>query len=89
MNKQDLVTVIVGKTEMTRKDVEFIVDSVFDTMIAKLKAGEQVKISGFGTFEKRKRPARKGTNPSSHKVITIPESKTIALKVSKSLKEKL
>ena len=72
MNKADLILKISEKLDVSRFDVEEIVDE-FLTMIEKeIVKGEDVKLSGFGIFEKKIRKERKGTNPSDGTIITIP-----------------
>lgn len=85
MNKFDLVEEIVLKTGYTRKDVETILDCSFETMVKNLKKGEEVKVTGFGTFSLKKRQARNGTNPKTGAKIHIPEAKFIGFKASKKI----
>jgi DNA-binding protein HU-beta len=54
-----------------------------------LKGGDKVVLVGFGTFEVRKRAARKGRNPQTKKEITIPASKAPVFKAGKVLKDKV
>lgn len=89
MNKAELVIAVADKAEVSKKEAELVVDAVFDEMTKALVGGKEVKISGFGIFVPKKRAAREGTNPSTQAKITIPASKTVTFKVSKSLKEAL
>ena len=50
---------------------------------------EKVVLVGFGTFETKKRAARKGRNPSTKEVINIPASKVPSFKAGKDLKTKV
>jgi DNA-binding protein HU-beta len=52
-----------------------------------LKAGDKVALVGFGTFETRERPARKGRNPRTKEEITIPATTAPAFKAGKALKD--
>ena len=89
MNKADLILKISEKLDVSRFDVEEIVDE-FLTMIEKeIVKGEDVKLSGFGIFEKKIRKERKGTNPSDCSIITIPSKATIAFRPSKNIKAKV
>ena len=54
-----------------------------------VKKGGRVQITGFGTFESRKRAARKGRNPKTGEVIKIKASKSPAFKAGKSFKDAL
>ena len=89
MNKADLILKISEKLDVSRFDVEEIVDE-FLTMIEKeIVKVEDVKLSGFGIFEKKIRKERKGTNPSDGAIITIPSKATIAFRPSKNFKAKV
>lgn len=87
MNKADLVSNVVEKTGLSRKDAEKAVVAVFDSIQEVLKAGDKVQLVGFGTFETRERGARTGRNPRSGETIQIPASKVPAFKAGKALKD--
>ena len=89
MNKAELIVAAAAKAEVSHRDAEAVLQAVLDIIEQKLVAGEEVKLSGFGAFEKKGRAARVGTNPSSGEKIQIPASFTIGFKPSKGLKEKL
>ena len=87
MNKAELVTKVVEKTGLTKKDAEKVVVAVFDSIQAALTAGDRVQLVGFGTFEVRSRGARTGRNPRSGATIQIPATKVPAFKAGKALKD--
>lgn len=89
MNKADLVVAITEKTDLTKSEVESVVDEFLQLVEDKILKGEEVKISNFGVFYKKERLARKGTNPSDGKPIVIPANNTVGFRPSKMLKEKL
>ncbi len=93
MNKSELIEAVVDKTGSTKAEVARVVDAIFSVnggVIAKtLKKGGRVQITGFGTFESRKRAARKGRNPKTGEVIKIKASKSPAFKAGKSFKDAL
>ncbi|MDD3852420.1 MAG: HU family DNA-binding protein [Syntrophomonadaceae bacterium] len=89
MNKTELIGEVAGKTGMTKKDAEKVVNAFFDTVEGTLKSGEKVQLIGFGTFEVRERKARKGRNPQTGKEIDIPATKVPAFKAGKALKDAL
>ncbi len=89
MTKNDLITVVSEKAGIKNKDAKAMVDTVIETIYSTLAEGENVSISGFGTFEIRTRAARKGISPATKQPIDIPASKTVAFKATKSLREKL
>ncbi|MDD5885494.1 MAG: HU family DNA-binding protein [Erysipelotrichaceae bacterium] len=89
MNKAELVEAVATKSEVAKRDAEAVIDAVFEVISDSIIKGEDVKISGFGIFEKKARAAREGTNPSNGEKIQIPASNSVGFKVSKALKEKL
>ena len=89
MNKADLVVAITEKTDLSKVEVESVIDEFLQIIEDKIFAGEEVKISNFGVFYKKERLARKGTNPSDGSAIVIPANNTAGFRPSKILKEKL
>ena len=88
MNKLQLTDAVAKRTGMTKKDSATAVSAVLDVIIEALAAGEDVKITGFGSFEVKTREARTGRNPQKpDKVIQIPASKAPVFKAGKSLKD--
>ena len=64
-----------------------IVDAVLDTIMKTMKRGEDVAITGFGTFRVVKRAAREGRNPKTGEKIHIPASIKPKFRAGKALKE--
>ncbi len=91
MNKTELIDALSSSTEMTKADSQRVIDALFDTnagVIAKaLKKNAKVQITGFGTFEPRKRKARTGRNPRTGEKIRIPASRTVNFRAGKGLKD--
>ena len=88
MNKQELVSVMAEKSELTKKDVEAALNAFMESVEEALVSGDKVSLIGFGTFETRNRAARQGRNPKNpEQVIEIPASKAPAFKAGKKLKE--
>jgi len=65
MTKADLVEEVARVTELTRKDSEVIVDTLFESVIKALKTGDKLEVRGFGSFRVRQRNARVGRNPKT------------------------
>ena len=86
MNKTDLIAAVAEKADITKKDAEKAVTAVFDTIIEKVADGEEVRIVGFGAFERHERKARVGSNPQTKEKITIPASNVPAFKAGKVFK---
>lgn len=89
MTKADLIDSVASKTELSKQKAEEIVNGVFEDIIAGLKNGDKVNISGFGTFSVSHRKARTGRNPKTGETIQIASSRAAKFKAGKSLKESL
>ena len=87
MNKADLIAAIAAKTGDTKKVAEASVNAFVDVVTETLKKGDKVQLVGFGSFEVRKRAARKGRNPQTNEEIKIPASKAPVFKAGKALKD--
>ncbi|CVH74198.1 DNA-binding protein HU 1 [Clostridiales bacterium CHKCI006] len=87
MNKKELIDVVAEKRELTKKEAEALVDTVFDTIIDSVLSGDKVLISGFGTFKVHQREERKGVSPKTKEIMIIPASKTLTFKPSNRLKD--
>ncbi len=87
MTKTDLVNVVAAETEISKKTVDAVVNSVLEAVANALKEGDKVQLIGFGTFEVKTVAAREGHNPKTGEAIQIPESKKVAFSASKALKE--
>ena len=87
MNKKELIDIVSLKKDLTKKDAEALVDTVFDTMIESILNGDKVLISGFGTFKVNNRKERKDVSPKTKEAMIIPASKTVSFKPSNRLKD--
>jgi DNA-binding protein HU-beta len=89
VSKADLVDLVAEATDMKKKDVKEVMDSMLEEISAHLDKNDKVQLTGFGTFEVRKRKARTGVKPGTTEKIKIPASKYPAFKPGKSLKERV
>ena len=87
MTKADLIDEVSRVAELTRKDSEIIVESVFDSVVRSLRAGDKIEIRGFGSFRTRQRRARVGRNPKTGDRVEVPPKKIPFFKPSKELKD--
>ena len=88
MNKQELISKVAEKANLTKKDAESAVNSTVAAIEAALVKGDRVQLIGFGTFEVRQRKARQGRNPRKPgEVMQIPASKAPVFKAGKALKD--
>jgi len=86
MNKGDLINE-VAKVVGTKKEAQSAVECVVSSIIKALKQGEDVLLTGFGTFKVVKRKARKGRNPNTGEEIEIKAAKAPKFTPGKALKE--
>ncbi len=87
MNKSELVAALAEKTEMTKKSAEASLNALVEIVTDELKNGEKIQLVGFGTFETRKRAARKGRNPQTGEEMKISASTVPVFKAGKALKD--
>ena len=87
MNKNDLVKSVAVATDMSSSDAARAVDSVFESITNSLKAGDEVRLVGFGSFSVAQRKATTGRNPRTGEAISIPASNQPKFKAGKALKE--
>lgn len=86
MTKADIVERIAEKCGTSKKDSINMVDSVFSILKSTLESGEDIKISGFGKFEVKKKHERRGRNPQTGETITIDARSVLTFKPSTVLK---
>ena len=87
MNKSELIAAIATTTAETKKDAEATLNAFVNVVSETLAKGDKVQLVGFGSFEVRKRAARKGRNPQTKEEIKIPASKAPVFKAGKALKD--
>lgn len=87
MTKTELIDKVAEKTGLTKKDSGKAIDAVFDSVSQALAKNEKVQLVGFGSFEVRRREARKGRNPQTGAEIKIAARKVPVFKAGKALKE--
>jgi integration host factor subunit beta len=87
MTKADLIDEVSRLAELTRKDSEVIVETIFDSVVRSLRAGDKIEIRGFGSFRTRQRKPRTGRNPKTGEKVDVPAKKIPFFKPSKELKD--
>jgi integration host factor subunit beta len=87
MTKADLVEQVAALGDLTRRDGEVIVETIFDSVIAALQSGDKIEIRGFGSFRIRSRNARTGRNPKTGAKVEVPAKRVPYFKPSKELRE--
>lgn len=86
MRKQELVAQVAKTTGMPESKVNEVATGIFAAIEDALKKGEEVALSGFGTFRVVERPGREGRNPQTGDSIKIAPKKSPAFKAGASLK---
>ncbi|HWQ59622.1 MAG TPA: HU family DNA-binding protein [Candidatus Fimivivens sp.] len=87
VNKDALVAAIVAKLDLSKKDVEAVIETMVDEITNSLRKADKVTITGFGTFRVSNRAAREGINPQTKAKITIPAMTVPKFTAGKTLKE--
>ncbi len=88
MTKPGLVEAVMKEAGLeTKVQAQKVVDAVFDTIVKTMGRGEEVAITGFGTFRVAKRAARMGRNPKTGESIQIKASTKPKFRAGKVLKE--
>ena len=86
MTKADLIDELAKVANLTKKESETIVNTIFDRIMDALTKGDKVELRGFGSFRIRRRRARRGRNPKSGISVSIPAKKVPSFKVGKRLR---
>ncbi len=87
MTKADLVDQVITLGDLTRRDGEVIVETLFESVIEALKANDKVEVRGFGSFRSRQRKPRIGRNPKTGESVAVPAKRVPYFKPSKELRD--
>ncbi|HEY0786044.1 MAG TPA: HU family DNA-binding protein [Acidobacteriaceae bacterium] len=87
MTKANLVEEVLRLGDLTRRDAEVIVETIFDSVVGALKSGEKIEIRGFGSFRIRQRRPRVGRNPKTGAKVEVPAKRVPYFKPSKELRD--
>ena len=86
MNKHDFCKLISEKTGFTQKDTKVFLDGFEAAVSETLAAGDDVRLTGFGTYSTSARAARTGRNPQTGEAMEIPAGRGVKFKAGKALK---
>ncbi|MCC0030749.1 MAG: integration host factor subunit beta [Brucellaceae bacterium] len=90
MIKSELVQIIANRNpHLYQRDVENIVNAIFDEVTNALASGNRVELRGFGAFSVKHRPARAGRNPRTGESVEVDEKWVPFFKTGKELRERL
>lgn len=87
MTKAELVEKVANQINLTKKQTEVVVNTVFQSITDSLTEGKKVELRGFGSFRIRQRNARMGRNPKSGDKVEVPAKKVPFFKAGKELRE--
>lgn len=89
MTKADMVELVYERVGVSKREAARIVENMFDILKETLEKGENVKISGFGSFNIQHKKPRRGRNPQTGEEITISARRVLSFKASNVLREQL
>lgn len=89
MTKAELIDAVTASTQLTRKTVETIVNSIFDSMVDAMREGERIEIRGFGNFTMKEYRAYNGRNPKTGDTVPVPSKRMPFFKVGKDLRDRV
>ena len=89
VGKTQLIQAIAKDTDMSQASVERMLNSFVEQITSNLKKGDNVTITGFGTFKATKTKARTGVNPQTREKIQIPASIRVSFSAGQTLKNEV
>ena len=90
MIKSELIKRIASQNpHLYERDIEKIVNAIFDEMVEALRRGDRVELRGFGTFSAKLRGPRQGRNPRTGAVVAVGKKAVPAFKTGKEMRERL
>lgn len=87
MTKADIFEKVQVGMGLTKKESADLVEAVFSVLKSTLESGENLKISGFGSFIVKKKADRRGRNPQTGETITIEARRILTFKPSGVLRD--
>lgn len=89
MNKSELIDRVADRTSHSKTKTQTVIDSFLDEIAGAIARGEDVTLTGFGTFSRKIRKAKDGTNPITHEPLHTPEKKVAKFKAGKGLADRV
>ena len=90
MIKSELIQTIADENpHLYQRDVERIVNTIFDEIIKSMADGHRVELRGFGAFSVKKRDSRIGRNPRTGEAVHVDEKFVPFFKTGKLLRDRL
>lgn len=90
MTKSELIARLASQNpSLYHRDIERLVNVIFDTIVTTLERGDRVELRGFGAFSVRERKARIGRNPRTGDSVQVEAKRMPFFKMGKGMKERL
>lgn len=90
MTKSELIEDVSRQMpDMSKRDVEIVVDTIFERMRAALARHDRIEIRGFGSFIAKPRRAREGRNPRTGEKVQVPRKWVPFFTCGKELKDRV
>ena len=89
MTKADLIEEVSQAGQLTRRDAEVVVETVFESMSQALARGEKIELRGFGSFRVQERKARRARNPKTGEEVDVPARKVPRFRPGRDMRELL
>jgi DNA-binding protein HU-beta len=89
VNRTELAEAVAAKAGLDKKQSEAAVEAVTESIVAEIKAGNAVRVFGFGTFEPKSRAARTARNPQTQATVKVAASKSVGFKPAQAFKNTL
>jgi len=86
MVRAELVSKLANGLDITRKQADIAVKTIFDSIVGSLQNGEKVELRGFGSFTVRERVTRIARNPKTGEIVNVPAKKVPFFRAGKDLK---
>ncbi len=87
MTKAELAELLFEQVGLNKREAKDMIDAFFDEIHKALERGESVKLSGFGNFQLRDKPARPGRNPKTGEIVPISARRVVTFHPSQKLKD--
>lgn len=89
VNKAELIEKVAKQTKLPKSQSESILNATLEIIQKAVSSGDEVKLVGFGTFDRSLRKARNGRNPKTGSVLVIPETEVPRFRPGKDFKQRL
>jgi len=89
MLKSDLIAILVAKRQLTQKQAETTIETIFESMKTALCEGENIEIRGLGAFHVKDYQGYDGRNPKTGEVIPVKPKRGILFRTGKELRDRV